>query len=75
MKNIETLVDGGGEITVGPIGPVACGASAADHHNAVAMLVRREGETITALLKRLDKAIAQFYANGKAIDEINGSHD
>lgn len=34
------------------------------------MLVRREGETLDALLKRLDKAIAQFYDDGKAIDEI-----
>lgn len=46
--------------------------SAADGHNSVAMLVRGEGETLDALLKRLDKAIAQFYDDGQAIDEING---
>ncbi|MNL81922.1 hypothetical protein D3C87_2091660 [compost metagenome] len=37
------------------------------------MLVRREGETLNALLKRLDKAIAQFYENGETTDEINGA--
>jgi hypothetical protein len=36
------------------------------------MLARREGETLNALLKRLDKAIAKFYADGDIIDEING---
>jgi hypothetical protein len=71
MKNIETFVDDGGEITIGPIGPVACGAAAADHHNAVAMLARRQDETLSALLRRLDKAIAKFYADGTVTDEIN----
>lgn len=73
MKNIEALIDGGGDITLGAIYPIECAATAADGHNSVAMLVRREGETLNALLKRLDKAIAQFYDNGKAVDEINGT--
>jgi hypothetical protein len=72
MKNIEALIADGGEITIGAIRPTECAASAADGHNSVAMLVRREGETLNALLKRLDKAIAQFYDDGQAIDEING---
>jgi hypothetical protein len=58
MKNIETLIDDGGDITIGPVGPISCAATAADHHNALAMLVRRDGETLSALLKRLDRAIA-----------------
>ncbi len=29
------------------------------------MLVRREGETLDALLKRLGKAIGRFYADGE----------
>ncbi|SDZ50316.1 hypothetical protein SAMN05518669_1541 [Variovorax sp. YR634] len=72
MKNIEALIADGGEITIGAIYPIECTATAADDHNSVAMLVRREGETLDALLKRLDKAIAQFYDDGQAIDEING---
>lgn len=71
LKNIELFIDEGGEITIGPIGPVPCGALAADHHNAVAMLARRDGETLAALLKRLDKAIGAFHANGTTTDEIN----
>lgn len=72
MKNIEALIDDGGDITIGAIYPIKCAATAADGHNSVAMLVRREGETLNALLKRLDKAIGKFYDGGDAVDEING---
>lgn len=72
LKHIETLIDDGGEITLGPIGPIACAATAADGHQALAMLARREGETLNVLLKRLDKAIAKFYADGDITDDING---
>jgi len=75
MKNIEALIDDGGEITLGAVAVVKCGATAADGHNALAMLVRREGETLGALLKRLDKAIARYYDTGEAIDEINPAGD
>lgn len=34
--------------------------------------VRRDGETLSALLKRLDKAIGKFYHDGEIVDEING---
>lgn len=33
---------------------------------------RRDGETLNALLKRLDKAIGKFYDNDEIVDEING---
>jgi len=72
MKNIELLIADGGDITVGAIGAIECAATAADGHQALAMLVRREGETLNALLKRLDKAIAKFYTDGEITDEING---
>ncbi len=36
------------------------------------MLVRREGDTLNALLKRLDKVITRFYAAGEITDGING---
>jgi hypothetical protein len=75
VKNIEALIDEGGDITVGPVGPIACAATAADGHNALAMLVRRDGETLNALLKRLDKAIARFYDSGETTDEINPPSD
>ncbi|KPU90617.1 hypothetical protein APR50_24795 [Variovorax paradoxus] len=72
MKNIEALIADGGDITLGAIHPIECAATAAEGHNCVAMLVRREGETLKALLKRLDQAIAQFHTDGETIDEING---
>jgi hypothetical protein len=72
MKNIETLIDDGGEITVGHIHGVGCAATAADGHNSLAMLARGDGETLNALLKRLDHAIGRYYADGEAVDEING---
>ena len=72
MKNIEALIADGGDITIGAIYPIDCAATAADSHNTVAMLVRRENETLNALLKRLDKAIGKFYADDEIVDEVNG---
>ena len=42
MKNIEALIDDGGEITLGALPPHECAATAADGSNALAML---EAET------------------------------
>jgi hypothetical protein len=75
VKHIEALIDEGGEITVGAIGSIECAATAADAHDALAMLVRREGETLNALLRRLDKAIARFNETGEPTDEINSPSD
>jgi hypothetical protein len=75
VKNIEALIDDGGDITVGPVGAIECAATAADGHNALAMLVRRKGETLTDLLRRLDKAIAKFNETGEPTDEINPPND
>jgi len=40
----ELIIDG--EITVGTLVPVGCVAIAINGHNALAMLTRREGETL-----------------------------
>ena len=71
MKNIEALIDDGGEITLGAIDPIKCAATAADANTAIAMLVRRDGETLNALLKRLDRAIARYFDDDEITDEIN----
>lgn len=39
------------------------------------MLMRRDGETLSALLKRLDKAIAAAYEHGRITEEVNGIHN
>lgn len=72
MKNIETLIDEGGNISIGRLRPFDCVAAATDDHNCLAMLVRRDGETLRALMKRLDKAIGLAWSDELFTDEVNG---
>lgn len=74
-SRIEALPDDGGEITLGAVAEVECAATAADGHNALSMLVRRDGETLNALLKPLDKAVARHDDTGETIDEIDPARD
>lgn len=71
LPNIESLVDGEGQVTLGTLYPLRCVAIANDGHNSLAMLVRRDGETLTQLLIRLDAAIATAYDENKFTDEVN----
>ncbi|MGB7547619.1 MAG: hypothetical protein WBM14_07715 [Terracidiphilus sp.] len=71
LPNIEQLVDGEGQITIGAIHPLRCVAIANDGHNSLAMLVRRDGETMAQLLVRLDAAIAKAYDEDTFTDEVN----
>ena len=70
-KNIEVLINEGGEITLGALPPHECAATAADGSNCLAMVVRRDGESLNTLLKRLDKAIGLAWSNDMFIDEVN----
>ena len=72
LENIESLIDGNGEITIGSIGPIRCAATAADEDQCLAMLVRRRGESLMQLLSRLDAAIENAYENQIFEDKING---
>lgn len=72
MKNLEALIDNGGSFGIVPIGSVECAATADDGLNAMAMLVRRDGETLNALLKRLDRAVGRFFEHDEITDEVNG---
>jgi hypothetical protein len=71
-SQIQWLVDGEGEITIGRVGRVRCAAVASDGHNALAMLVRRRGESLEELLARLDEAIRLAVDEDTYTDEING---
>ena len=71
FENIEWLVDGEGDITIGPVGPIRCAATAANEDQSLAMLVRRDGETLFQLMARLDAAIAKALEEDVFIDEIN----
>ncbi len=75
MKHIETLIEDGGEVTVGGVDDIECAATAADQHKALVMLMRREAETIPARLKRLDRALGLYYETGETVDEVNPVDD
>ena len=60
-----------GQITLGNVRPVGCVAVAHDGRQTVSMLLRREGETLTQLLTRLDVAIAKALTDGIRTDEVN----
>lgn len=75
LPNIEFLIDGNGDITIGQVGPVACAATAANEHQSLAMLVRRDGETLEQLLMRLETAVEKAVEEEIFIDEINNGPD
>lgn len=68
---IEALIEDGGDITIGALPPHECVAAAADGSNYLAMLVRRDSESLNVLLKRLDKAIGLTWSNDTFVDEVN----
>lgn len=71
-KNIETLIEEGGEITLGRLPPFDCVATATDDADTcLAMIVRRDGETLNQLIKRLDKAIHLAWTDDWFTDEVN----
>ena len=72
LENIELLIDGSGESTIGRVGPVSCAATASDEDQCLAMLVRRPEESFEDLLTRLDRAIADAVEDQIFVDEING---
>ena len=76
LSNIAALIDGGGEITLGHLDAInKCVASASDEAQCLALLVRRKGESLDALLQRLDAAINDAYANERSVDEVNAPID
>lgn len=62
-----------GQITLGEMDPVGGVAIANDGHNTLAMLARRDGETLAQLLTRLDQALAKALDEDIYTDEINPS--
>ena len=70
LPHLEELMQHG-QITLGNVRPVGCVAVAHDGRQTVAMLLRREGETVTQLFTRLDLAIAKALTEGTCTDEVN----
>jgi hypothetical protein len=66
--NIEAILDDGRDIKVGRVGG-ECVAAVSTSHDCPVMLVRREGESFLALLRRLDRSIGKAWDNETIIDE------
>jgi hypothetical protein len=62
----------GASITLGHIAPIEGAAIAFDEQTLFASLVRRDGEDVDELLKRLDEAIGAAFHEGVITNEING---
>ena len=74
MSHIARLIEAGGDITLGHLDAVnRCVATASDEAQCLAMLVRRQGESLDELLRRLDAAICDAYENERFIDEVNAT--
>jgi len=71
FKNIDSLVNGNGDITIGRIGPVRCAAVAGDGDQQLAMLVRGPRESLEELLDRLDTAIGKAWDEEECIDCVS----
>lgn len=71
FANIQAFLDEThGQITIGEIPPIRSAALAAQGKKVRVALVRRDNETISELLSRLDAALGQALANDTAIDEV-----
>jgi hypothetical protein len=75
LKNLEALIAGHGELTVGGIGPMPCVATASDDDLTYAMLLRRPSESLLQLFERLDATLAWAWEHEEMVDEINAPHD
>ncbi|MCZ8108570.1 MAG: hypothetical protein O9972_63315 [Burkholderiales bacterium] len=56
--NVAALIETGEQITIGAIYPIGCATTASEADHVLVMLRRREGETLTQMLDRLDAGIA-----------------
>jgi len=70
LPHIAELISSGA-ITIGVVRPVGCVAVANDEANCLAMLKRREGETLAQLLVRLDLAVGKALTDDIFTDGIN----
>ena len=71
FAHIQTLIDNDGHITLGYLYPVGSVAVANDESSVLAMLKRRQGETVMELLTRLDEAVRRSTELDEYADEVN----
>lgn len=72
--NITALLSQSGHITIGRIAHIDGVAVAALKHQLVVTLVRQSGESLDALLRRLDVAIGEALGAGVHTNEIENGY-
>jgi hypothetical protein len=71
FENIQAFLDDSrGQITIGEIPPIRSAALAAEGKKVCVALVRRDNESVSELLLRLDSALGQAIATHTPIDEV-----
>jgi hypothetical protein len=71
LRNIQAFVDGTrGQITIGEIPPIRSAVLAAVGKKVRVALLRREKESVSELLLRLDAALEQALSSDTVIDEV-----
>jgi hypothetical protein len=72
LYNLEAFIDSGrGQVTIGAVKPVPCGALAAEGRKVLVALVRRDRESVFELLTRLDAALGRVAEENIVIDEVS----
>jgi hypothetical protein len=66
------LATPGGHIMLGRVAPIEGAAVAVNDQKLITTLVRRDDESVHALLQRLDDAIGKALHQGIVTNEING---
>ena len=71
LRNIQAFVDGTrGQITLGEIPPIRSAALAAVGKKVRVAFIRRDEETVSDLLLRLDAALGKAISSDTVIDEV-----
>jgi hypothetical protein len=72
LYNLEGFIDAGaGQVTIGAIRPVPCGALASQGRKVLVALVRRDDESVFELLTRLDAALGRVADEHVVVDEVS----
>lgn len=68
---LQALMNDGGQVTLGAVGPIPAAAVAAMPKGMLAGLMRRNGESWGDLLLRLDAAIVQSVVENRVINDLH----
>jgi hypothetical protein len=72
FTTLHQFITSGGTIDVGRIDYIDCAAVASDTQTLWVLLVRREGEALHELLRRLNDTLERCLARNESVDELVG---